>query len=481
MNATLTCDGTTWTWHAARTEVAGMVEMPAPGGCRWWAHVSDPHTVTAWSLIDDDDAARPLAETFGPAWAERVGKILAGEAEPSDDHLAPPALPDGWARVVVVRGLRRWCPFPLDEVSLVVDEALAWDAAGEHAMAGLVIGGVGAVVTRHVEALLDGDLPRVAAPIVSAAWRLALEHLDDDDPDREALLALEDRLVEATRLDTDVLDATLARWTFDAARVATLLELLDGEPATAMGGTLGGVEEAGATTETGPGGPRDEPDVEGGEVDPLVVSPRIVAGAALPEVDVRVREQEGDAVVEVRLGPGVEPTSREAASLVAYLCARGSGRILARARLIAADEPGLLRARLSAPPGVPAAAGVYEVGVATRLRTDPLGRALAHLDRLALALWSADRLAEVARRCGVPSWREEIDARRRGLRTRATLARRAAEDAAGDDPAALARVAATVAYGEHPPSNAADAASAPTLAEILAWQPPGRTPEHDDH
>jgi hypothetical protein len=107
---------------------------------------------------------------------------------------------------------------------------------------------------------------------------------------------------------------------------------------------------------------------------------------------VRAREDDGRVEVAVELAEGMRSDLAEAQRLVAYLADRETGRVLVRGLLTDDGSGRRLVVRLDRPlPLVPAVAGIYEVGVAERIRADPLGRAIARLDRLALLRWSAAR------------------------------------------------------------------------------------------
>jgi len=375
----LTRDGLAFVWRQHLAVAAGVVEVPAPAGSRWWADALDPHTVVAWSAAPAG-GLDGLAGVFGSDWASRVLPVLTGEATATDVDLAPPRLSEGWARLVVVLGVRQWFPKPIDELALSVDEALAWHGAGEPEMAALTVRQVAPVVIELVEQLFEGRMPVTTVSMVEAARDLALLYLDDDDPDREELVELELEMQRRVGLAVEGLDGVPPQWAIDDDAAMRVSEQWQLAGARVMGGNN-----------------LDERSVAPAEIDPTTVTARILVWGDQNPPEVRARVDEDAVLVEVGLADGVETYDREASSIIAYTCDRDTGEVLERAPMTADEGSRVLTARLVLHGRVHVAVGVYEARLVDQVRSDPLGRALTRLDRSLLTSWATRRLTHIAR------------------------------------------------------------------------------------
>src|SRR4051794_36518248 len=90
-------------------------------------------------------------------------------------------------------------PEPVNELALLIDEALAWEDAGQDAWAEATIAAVSQLVPPLVAAQYTGRLPLLALDDVKAAADLVRRVLPAGDPD----LATLDRLDAAVRALTD--------------------------------------------------------------------------------------------------------------------------------------------------------------------------------------------------------------------------------------------------------------------------------------
>jgi hypothetical protein len=357
-------------WNTGRVGTAGVVEVAAPGGSRWWADVLDPTRVVAWSAVAGSWDG--LVSVFGREWGDRVLPVVNGAVDGTGVELAPPPLSEGWARLVVVLGVRQWSPVHLDEVTLWVDEALAWAGAGDAERAAMTIRMVSGTLVGLVERLTAGGLPTVPAHLVRQACDLALEHLDQEDEEWERLAELRAELEPATVVGDGTLAPTSVQWS-----------TAHHDDVSAGGDKFSVLRESN----------------EGlmlGEVDPTCVTPRILAGAETAQADVRARVEADGVAVEVALVEGIELTDREPASMVAYLADASSGRVLTRAAMRGEGDRLVTTVPLQGHDPAQLVVGVYEAPYADRLRTDPTGRELIHLDRMLLAAWAAARLEACA-------------------------------------------------------------------------------------
>lgn len=111
-----------WNEPLAKDSVL-VVEVPAPGGSRFWVDSMDPNKVLAWSV--PNRSLDGLAMVFGAEWAAKVHSVVAGESPDTDDNLRPPRLDNKWVHLVVLLALKQWSPMTYNEVVSSVDEALA--------------------------------------------------------------------------------------------------------------------------------------------------------------------------------------------------------------------------------------------------------------------------------------------------------------------------------------------------------------------
>lgn len=377
IEARLTYELGTWTWNSPRTMEGGATFVPAGQLSGWWAHALDPSRPIAWEC-DDMDGPEVFAACFGDEWVEKARATLAGGEECHAPHLKPPALAPHFTRVVVVRSLSQWDPRPIDIAALRVDEALAWDAAGDEvrAAAGIVVGASALSAISH--ALISARrgesmavIPHFAHPDIERALHLALRLLPEQDEDRAVLAELADAIDPSLERDGG-LAAQAEQWLAGLAAPAGSLAL------------VAGAQRA---------------KIELLPLDPASVSPRIAAWRG-PFGTELAATREGDTLtVSIELADGVDPEDREVRDLIAFSCDPDTGDILERAAMVV-RHANVVSAQLASPADRALAIGVFELSRADALRTNPLGRYLARLDRLGIGLLTALRTRALTKTVG---------------------------------------------------------------------------------
>lgn len=363
---------TGWVWRPEASEGVGIVELQAAHGGRFWVDLLNPGTVVAFQAMTER-ALDGLGNVFGPGWRARIQST-----EPSietDDRWLPPTLSEGWRRLAVVESVRQWLPNPVDELLLLIDEALAWDEVGEHGQAAITIAQVSHLVVDLQHAAVEGRLPVLAADIVQSAAQLVDRSLTDGHPDRVALAGIETVLAQpVTERDFDTIESWLSEKVNDNYFALHLGDNTERDAAIL-----------------------DQP------VDLLAVNARIVAwhGPHDPEIKAIANYATGEVTVSLDLAADVEPDDWEATQLITYLCESDTGALLAHASLECPDgiETRTLQATLSLAGIDPSTVtvGVYQADLAPEIRTSPMGRALSKIDRLLIASWASARLAYAGR------------------------------------------------------------------------------------
>jgi len=345
-----------WRWRPAASEGVGAVELRAPYGGRFWVDLVAPARVIAFQAYTAK-ALDGLAVVFGPGWRAALDdrSPLVSESE----AWAPPPLTDGWRRLAVVESVRQWMPDALDESALVIDEASAWEAAGERGQAAMTIALVTGTLTQLCETAISGGLPSSSHPNLAGAADLALRSLKPD---------AEDRL-------------TLAR----------LRPLIDGAPDGGSPVPVGWVTAADFMSAR----PSSDPaQVQGGRADLGAVSARLIDWRGPMHPDVCASwDAEGSVHIGVRLADDADAHDFEARDLIGYLADTDTGTILSQQSLQPGDDGRRLTCVVPAQGRQPSrlAVGVREGQSPRPPRTTPLGCELSDLDRALIGYWSLAR------------------------------------------------------------------------------------------
>lgn len=360
-----------WWWRSEATALAGVVGVPTAGGGRFWVDVVDSDTVVSFHA-GSFEALAGLTEVFGKDWCARLIRRAGPGGASSDDAWAPPPLRAGWTRAAVVLGVKRWMQEPVNELALLLDEALAWQDAGQDDWAEACAATLSELVPPLVAALHAGLLPQLAHADVEAAGRLIARALPPGDPDLTALERLEAAMQARTHIDQTELEDAIVQWSLQGAATANATGALG------MG--------AGAVPAS------DRPTLET-RVDPLTIAPRVIAWFG-PHQSQITTVIDGNALhARLTLAPGIEPTDAEAIRLMLFVADADSREVLCTARVspIGADEVG---ATLDLPARPPAR---LVVGAHDR-DGPPLVRASTAVtfDRCYLGSWSLARLAMAA-------------------------------------------------------------------------------------
>lgn len=369
---------TGWVWQADHQSKAGMVMVPVRGSGKFWVSVDQPETAVSFAAADPA-ALMGLAEVFGNDWCRAVLRAAGPAGSSSDPGWAPPALPDSWTRLAVIRGLQQWTPFEVSESVLAVDEALAWQEVGMIGHARQMIRLVAPTVIRLHAALYQGLLPPAAAEMTTAACELALEALPDTDPTRMALQRELGWVTERTTITDVDLDRALTQWHGAGAREA--------DYALALG--VGTSQQLMVAV----------------RVDPLAVEPRMIRWSGPNHPLVTVTGAPPSLRVEVELAPGVDAI--DVAAMQVVITDRRSGAVVARKALemievATSGEDGLLASwagpRAAATVEVSEVTGSLLVGVESAGRTqrcDPFLSLLAAAEHHEIAFWAAQRATAV--------------------------------------------------------------------------------------
>lgn len=381
-DSTLTYDGQAWSWNGDSLHATAMTYVPVGEASGWWAHALTPHEPVGW-LCDNDDGPDVFAAAFGAEWASHVSELL--DQAPDDDgngdasRVPTAVVNDAWARVVVVRSLSQWFPEPIDELALRIDEALAWAAAGddERARAAISVGLTTLVSLAHAlwgdDAASDGiALPGYFTDVVSQAAELAERLVDPEDEDLELLRAVMQHRSALSPGDIDSL-------------IQQLLSNLDHLAAAQVAG--------------GGGGER----VEVLSVSPSHVTARVLEWLAPWSSPVTATREGGTVTVRAELAQGAHPDYREVRSLAAFACDVSTGQLLARAMLRSEGAEDHVVAALAIDPQIEVAVGVFDLDRIHLVRTDPAGRYLSRVDRLALGRWVGLRKRALATGLGADS------------------------------------------------------------------------------
>ncbi len=365
-----------WFWHPERVGVPGIVEIPMPHGARWWADVLAPRGCVAFHA-PSVSALVALSQLFGKRWREVLIAAAPLGAVETTAEWAPPPVAESWARLVVVRGVRQWMPYPVDDIALPIDEAIGWHLAGHPEMAGLSLAPVAPALADLVVAKQEGMLPQFACLDVELAVTIAKDVLAETNPDRLLIEDAEEHGPAAPLVSDEGLMSVLAEW---SSRLMAL------EPAGALSLSPADAE------------PNRYP------VDLRSVTARLLEWHGPEHREVRAVRDGNGIRVECHLAEGTEPTDWEVTKLRAYAARRDSGEVLGSAPLMADDRTrvtGLVTAQIALEGDVDLDALVVGVGqddIETRPRLDPAGHTLLEVDRRLVATWASHRLSHVSGR-----------------------------------------------------------------------------------
>jgi hypothetical protein len=442
-------------WHPAPAAVAAGILSPAPGVVVA-VDLTDPRRVLSWS-VPGPDALDALAALFGSSWLHAV----RAAADPLPAAVpAPPPLAGAWARLGLAAGVQRWMPAPLPEVTLGLDQALAWHEAGLEEQARAEFAAGSAALLYRAEACLDGDLPTAMRPGLRAAASAAAALLGaEQHPDTAALTRLAAELTAAG--DLPAAGAGLRDTVLTALLGAATPAVHAGDAGTAAPETMAAERVDPALV----------PARVLGRVDPALVPARILAwtGAETPELLVETHTDPHRLRVSAALAPGTEPGDREVTELIARAVDPARGTVCGSGVFVPADDTPagdghriIADLLLLGPPPAALRVQVYQAGrPGPFLRTirDP---ELIRADRLMLEAWMLHRLAGATRALGDAS----------SGRAARTLLYRAVDSAKGAL-AALNRLTAAHPAGTGPPGRESTG-EAPLLAGLrLAAGRPG--------
>ncbi|MBK8755801.1 MAG: hypothetical protein IPM08_01425 [Actinomycetales bacterium] len=366
---------TGWFWCRDRVATPGIVEIPMPYGGRWWADVLAPRVCVAFHA-PSMSALAGLAALFGKAWRDTVIEDAPLPADSVAEGWAPAPVPEGWARLVVARGVRRWMPYPVDERVLPIDEAIGWHLAGHPEMAALALAPVANVLVDLIAAQQGGMLPQSACLDVEFAVTIAKDVLAESNPDRLDIEAAQDSGPAEPSLSDEDLSAVLADWA----------------------GRLFALEPVGALALR----PEDsEPNRE--LIDLRSVAARILAWRGPEHRELRAVAVPNGIRVDSFLAEDVEPSDWEVTQLRVYAARRDTGEVLGSAPLVAngdATSTGLVSAHITLDPSADLESIVVGIGqddIPARPRLDPAGQTLLDVDRRILGAWASHRLDQVGR------------------------------------------------------------------------------------
>ncbi|MGW7368705.1 hypothetical protein ACWGI8_36075 [Streptomyces sp. NPDC054841] len=429
-------------WNPEPAAVAAGVFSPAPG-VTVSVDLIHPQRVLAWTM-PGHGSLETLTALFGEAWASAMRDLLADAPHRGMTMApAPPPLPEAWARVGLVAGVRRWLPAAVSEATVGIDQGLACHQAGLDEQAAAEFAAVSASLLYRAERCLNGDLPTAMRPGLLAATRVAAQLLGDEHP---AAAELHDLAAE--------LQAAEVVHTAAGAADEDLRGALPGA-APAVDVSAAAAPEAMAIA----------------YVDPALVPARILRwdGAEAPELLVETYTNPHRLRISAVLTDDTEPDDQEVTELVARVLDPSEGTVCGSGVFLPAEdvhtEDGhriVAELPLHAPPPDPLVVQVYQAGRPHPFLHTIRDPSLIRVDRLMLEAWMRHRLALAARVLGDPACE--------------TLLQEAA-DRARDAAAALGELTATPADAEPLGPETAGAASLaglrlaagrPTLADLRA-------------
>ncbi|MFI7000838.1 hypothetical protein [Nocardia sp. NPDC050175] len=355
----------TASWYSEQVAAIAPVEIVLGDGCVVEIDPAYPEVVLAWRASSDAAVAILAGAVGDPAIAEIVN---AARAAGSGQHIVRASvLIDTWASFALVIAATRWTMRPVHQGALLIDRAVAAAAVGRDAAAKTLFIYAEDALLELGRQCVDGELPAAVTDLVGHAVRVALGLGVAGDAAR-----LADDLDGHSAIDDNLLREFLTRRRQAAATAST-----DGQS-----GTLDG-EDAVLTMGS---------DI----VDIQAVPPRIIAwhGAERPELVIEHRSDGEVFIVTATLADGVDPSCREVRGLLAYAAERDTGTLVATAPMRLLGRA--LIAKLPAGRWVIADLhfGVLDAGIDLEaLRTDPIGRCLAAVDRIMVDAWGHQRAA----------------------------------------------------------------------------------------
>ncbi|WP_433665103.1 hypothetical protein ACQPW1_24640 [Nocardia sp. CA-128927] len=352
-------------WYSEHVAAVAPVELDLGDGCVVEIDPADPDVVLAWRASSDAAVTALARAVDDPAIAEIVGSARA--AGTGERVVRAPMLINAWARFALVAAATRWTMRPVHKGALLIDRAVAAATVGQDAAAKTLFIYAEDALLELGQQCVDGELPAAVTDLVAQAVQVANRLGVAGDA-----AGLADELDSRTAIDDDILREFLTRRRRAAATASTDLQsgTLDGEEAVLTMGS----------------------DV----VDIQAVPPRIIAwhGAEQPELVIEHLSDSAVFVITTTLADGVDPSCREVRRLLAYAAERDTGTLVATAPLRPLGP--VLTAKLPAGQWVIADLhfGVLDAGTDLEaLRTDPIGRCLAAVDRTMVEAWGHQRAA----------------------------------------------------------------------------------------
>ncbi|MFH5230863.1 hypothetical protein [Antrihabitans spumae] len=386
-------------WWSARVAAVGLVEVVVGDSCTVRVDSSRPAVVLGWTVgagADPDPLGRAVANM---ALAELITS-LRGNGK-SVQIVDGPVLAEPFEHLAAVTAVARWTLRPVNAGALLLDRAVAAEMVGNRGEAWRLFSYAEDALLDFAEMCLQkGGSSAIGDRLVAAL--AAAQTCGLDGPYIDGLLA------------------QLEQWSpiADADLVKAFSDWRNAEVVGAVG----------AATDMGNGPSGGDPDlfVTTSYLDIEAIPPRVIAweGAAKPELLIEYHRAQDRAIVTASLAAGVDAVSQEVRQLFAYLCDKETGRVVATAPMTVTG--GSVSANL---PGMGLTvdqlyAGLFKTGVRIEsLRTDPVGRCLAEVDRHMVDAWGHARSAVAVGFTLPPT---AYDAKRRvAMRTRATQLRMA--------------------------------------------------------
>ncbi|MFC8531300.1 hypothetical protein [Nocardia sp. NPDC057227] len=349
-------------WFSARAAAVPPVEFAVAPGILVQVDPARPSDPLGWS-IDGGTSAEPLASALGsPEFAPFVTELRGRGA--GVYAFTAPGLTGAWPHRAVVAATARWTVRPLHRGALLLDRAVAAHGVGGTAEARRLFGHADYALRELGERCVRGELGDSAGQLVRTAFAAA-----GTAGIGAELADLAEQVAATAAVGDAELLATLAAWVDAAAR--TRPDILVGDDAARLS--------------------RDrEP------LDLTVLPPRILAWAGRNTAELRL-EYHADSdslLLEAPLADGVDPLCREARELLGYSAELRTGTVVAVAPAVAAGRS--VVAWIPARDRDPATLtlGLFDAGADLgTLRTDPMGRALAAVDRATIEAWNEQRRA----------------------------------------------------------------------------------------
>lgn len=349
-------------WVSERVAAVAPVAVQVGEGCSVDVDPAFPAYALSWRAPAGSDGG-PLARAFGEsAPIEALAELRAGAGV---RILPAPNLIGAWVRYAEVESVARWSMRPLHLGALAADRAVAAHAVGFDGDAGAWFARAADALPELAERGFDGSLSAAATDLV----RIAIRTAGRSGAGAEYLYLATD-LDDHHVLADDTVAEALSRW----HRVEAVSDTW----------TLGG--------------DRDTERIAG-FVDIRLVPPRILAwsGADHPELRVEYTAEGESWHVTTDLAPDVDARCREARRLLAYAARRMDGALVATAPARLRDRALVATLPTDGYRAEDLIFGLFDADIDVYdLRTDPLGRCLAEVDRLMVEAWGRHRAATAA-------------------------------------------------------------------------------------